>query len=143
MFYKAMPAVPIDDLPARQAELRATLHETPIILTHQGQGAGVLVHPQVWNELIEKLERYQEIIESLELNEQRILDAQVTAIDEAAGAWSDERHPELQTPEDVAQWLKALRSARSNHDISTNGAVINHQPATQPQITPEHAQSIS
>ena len=119
MFYKAMPAITMDDLPKHQTDLLQTLHETPIMLINGGESAGVLVHPQLWNDLIEKLESFQALITSLQMDEQEILDAQVAAIDEAAGIWSDARHPEMRTPEDVVEWVKALRSSWQIHEPST------------------------
>jgi hypothetical protein len=32
------------------------------------------------------------------------------AIQESAGIWEDENHPELATPEDIDRWLRRLRS---------------------------------
>jgi len=38
------------------------------------------------------------------------LEEQYEAIVEAAGAWTDENHPELQSEEDIDRWLAKLRS---------------------------------
>jgi hypothetical protein len=54
-------------------------------------------------------QRSEFIIQAIE--ELLAIEEQVTALDEAAGLWTDERHPELQTPEQVNQWIKALRSS--------------------------------
>jgi hypothetical protein len=35
----------------------------------------------------------------------------LTAIKETAGAWEDESHPELATPEDIDRWLHQVRSS--------------------------------
>ncbi len=35
----------------------------------------------------------------------------LAAIKETAGAWDDESHPDLATPEDIDQWLQQLRSS--------------------------------
>jgi hypothetical protein len=35
----------------------------------------------------------------------------LAAIKETAGAWDDESHPELATPEDIDRWLQQLRSS--------------------------------
>jgi hypothetical protein len=35
----------------------------------------------------------------------------LAAIKETAGAWDDESHPELSTPEDIDRWLRQIRSA--------------------------------
>jgi hypothetical protein len=53
MIYKAMPTVPASDLRKRQGEIVDRIKETPILLTHNGHGAGVLVHPQVWNDVMD------------------------------------------------------------------------------------------
>ncbi|VAW34001.1 hypothetical protein MNBD_CHLOROFLEXI01-1817, partial [hydrothermal vent metagenome] len=34
----------------------------PILLTQRGHGAGVLVHPTQWNEIVELLASYQDIL---------------------------------------------------------------------------------
>lgn len=34
----------------------------------------------------------------------------LTAIKETAGAWDDESHPELATPDDIDRWLRQIRS---------------------------------
>lgn len=57
MLYKAMPTRPVSDLRLHQSEVLAELDETPILLTHRGQGAGILVHPKAWNALIDEIDR--------------------------------------------------------------------------------------
>jgi PHD/YefM family antitoxin component YafN of YafNO toxin-antitoxin module len=59
--YKAMPTMPVSDLRTHQAEIIATLDNTPIMLTNRGEGAGVLVHPNTWNKLVEEVERYRRL----------------------------------------------------------------------------------
>jgi len=46
-----------------------------------------------------------EIIES-----QLMWEKQKRAIEKYAGAWKDEDHPDLKTPEDTQRWLRELRS---------------------------------
>ena len=60
--YKAMPTMPVSDLRTNQAEIIATLDNTPIMLTNRGEGAGVLVHPNIWNKLVEEVERYHRLV---------------------------------------------------------------------------------
>jgi PHD/YefM family antitoxin component YafN of YafNO toxin-antitoxin module len=60
MTYRAMPALPVSELRTRQAEILRRLRETPIMLTHRGESAGVLVHPDVWNDLVDFLEDYED-----------------------------------------------------------------------------------
>ncbi len=45
----------------------------------------------------------------------RALQEQLAAIEETAGCWSDEDHPELQTDEDVERWLAELRASWDAH----------------------------
>jgi PHD/YefM family antitoxin component YafN of YafNO toxin-antitoxin module len=62
MLYSAMPTLPVSDLRNRQAEIVKQLDETPILLTRGGYGAGVLVHPDKWNQLMAELARLQRMI---------------------------------------------------------------------------------
>lgn len=61
MTYLAMTAVPVTDLRTRQPEIFEDLKDAPILLTRQGHGAGVLVHPDTWNQLVDDLKRYQRL----------------------------------------------------------------------------------
>ena len=63
MLYAAVPTMPVSDLRNRQAEIIAKLNETPILLTRDGHGAGVLVHPDKWNQLVAELARLQRLLE--------------------------------------------------------------------------------
>ncbi|MCP4428623.1 MAG: type II toxin-antitoxin system Phd/YefM family antitoxin [Chloroflexi bacterium] len=60
--YKAMPTMPVSDLRTKQAAILTNLHEAPILLTQRGRGAGVLVHPDLWNEMVELLDDYEDIL---------------------------------------------------------------------------------
>ncbi len=60
MIYRAMPTLPVSDLRTRQAEILRRLRETPVMLTHRGASAGVLVHPDVWNDLVDFLDDYED-----------------------------------------------------------------------------------
>jgi prevent-host-death family protein len=62
MLYSAMPTLPVSDLRNKQAEIVKQLDETPILLTRGGYGAGVLVHPDKWNQLMAELARLQRIM---------------------------------------------------------------------------------
>ncbi len=53
------------------------------------------------------------IVEAVE--EKLALQEQLTAIEETAGCWSDEDHPELQTDEDIDRWLAELRASWEAH----------------------------
>ena len=52
MTYAAMTAIPVTDLRTRQPEIFEQLSAAPVLLTRQGHSAGVLVHPDMWNQLI-------------------------------------------------------------------------------------------
>ena len=54
--YKVLPTMPVSNLRTQQAVILNQLANTPVLLTQRGQGAGVLVHPDTWNKLIEQLE---------------------------------------------------------------------------------------
>ena len=60
--YKAMSTMPVSDLRTRQASIISQLQESPVLLTQRGRGAGVLVHPDQWNEMVELLEDYEDIL---------------------------------------------------------------------------------
>jgi len=61
MLYPAMVAIPITDLRTKQPEIFEGLKESPILLTRQGHGAGVLVHPETWNKLVEETKHYKRL----------------------------------------------------------------------------------
>lgn len=70
MTYRAMPALPVSELRTHQAEILRRLRETPIMLTHRGESAGVLVHPEVWNDLVDFLEDYEDAIVAMQRAEE-------------------------------------------------------------------------
>ncbi|MEZ4859921.1 MAG: type II toxin-antitoxin system Phd/YefM family antitoxin [Caldilineaceae bacterium] len=55
----AMTALPVTDLRSKQPEIFDNLHTAPILLTRQGHGAGVLVHPDTWNKMVEDIKHYK------------------------------------------------------------------------------------
>jgi len=59
---KVMPTLPVSELRTRQAEIVAQLKKGPVLLTQHGRGAGVLVDPSMWNELVERAERYDALL---------------------------------------------------------------------------------
>ncbi len=44
-----MPTLPITDLRTKQPEVLNGLQESPVVLTHRGRDAAVLVSPKQWN----------------------------------------------------------------------------------------------
>lgn len=59
MLPTAMTTIPITDLRTRQPEIIDAIKHSPVLLTRQGHSAGVLVHPDMWNQLIAEIERYK------------------------------------------------------------------------------------
>lgn len=61
MTYAAMTTIPITDLRNKQPEIIEGLKDSPIMLTRQGRGAGVLVHPATWNKMVAEIEKYKRL----------------------------------------------------------------------------------
>jgi len=68
---KVMETLPVSELRSHQAEVISRLQKAPILLTQRGRGAGVLVHPDQWNEIVELLLDYEDIT----LAQERMLEA--------------------------------------------------------------------
>lgn len=66
------------------------------------------------NESIPKRQRSEFIVEAIE--ERLALEEQYVAIEEAAGAWTDEHHPEMRSEEDIDNWLIEFRKGWSSQD---------------------------
>lgn len=49
------------------------------------------------------------IVEAIKEHLDRIIDLEV--FEETAGAWTEENHPDLRTPEDIDRWLTELRKS--------------------------------
>lgn len=62
MSYQTTTAVPVTQLHTRQPEIFAELQNAPILLTGQNQDAAVLVHLDMWNQLIEDIKHYQRLV---------------------------------------------------------------------------------
>ena len=54
--------MPASDLCTRQAAILAQLEQTPILLTQRGHSAGILVHPDLWHEMVELLTSYEDLL---------------------------------------------------------------------------------
>lgn len=57
---KVMETQPISRLRDNQSEILAITEKEPVLLTHHGAAAGVLVSPKQWNQLATLLEKYAE-----------------------------------------------------------------------------------
>ncbi|MFN8494281.1 MAG: ribbon-helix-helix protein, CopG family [Caldilineaceae bacterium] len=60
------------------------------------------------NEHVPARQRSRFIEQAIE--EKLALIEQLAALDETAGAWSDENHPEMATEDDIEQWVGNLRN---------------------------------
>jgi len=45
------------------------------------------------------------------IESQLAIEEQMAAVEETAGAWTEEKHPELKTEEDIDAWLQNLRQS--------------------------------
>ena len=59
-------------------------------------------------------QRSRFILEALE--ERLALEEQIVALEETAGAWSEQNHPEMRTDEDIDRWLGKLRRSWSKKE---------------------------
>jgi len=59
-------------------------------------------------------QRSRFILEALE--ERLALEEQIAALEETAGAWSEQNHPEMRTDEDIDRWLGNLRRSWSKKE---------------------------
>lgn len=64
------------------------------------------------------------VVEKLALQEQ------LAAIEESAGTWSDQEHPELATDQDIDRWLTELRASWDYHLLQ-----LGVQDATETQVS--------
>jgi prevent-host-death family protein len=62
---KVLQQFSMSELRTVQADIFNNLKEQPIIITRQGKPAGVLVDPEKWNALLEKLEDLEDNVDGL------------------------------------------------------------------------------
>ena len=62
-----LPTLPITDLRTKQPEVLNHLEESPVILTHRGHGAAVLVSPARWNRQQLEIQQLRLLIEAMEI----------------------------------------------------------------------------
>ena len=62
-----LPTLPITDLRTKQPEVLNHLHESPVILTHRGHGAAVLVSPAHWNRQQLEIQQLRLLVEALQI----------------------------------------------------------------------------
>ena len=74
---------------------------------------------QRMDELVPARQRSRFISEALA--ERLALTEQLLALEESAGAWSDERHPELQDGAAIDRWLAELRQSWTTPGATEHG----------------------
>lgn len=62
-----LPTLPITDLRTKQPEILSTLQQTPVVLTHRGHGAAVLVSPTQWNAQQAELKHLRLLLEAMQI----------------------------------------------------------------------------
>ncbi len=62
-----LPTLPITDLRTKQPEVLSTLKQTPVVLTHRGHGAAVLVSPAQWNAQQSELKHLRLLLEAMQI----------------------------------------------------------------------------
>ena len=62
-----LPTLPITDLRTKQPEILSSLQQSPVVLTHRGHGAAVLVSPAQWNAQQSELRHLRLLIEAMEI----------------------------------------------------------------------------
>jgi prevent-host-death family protein len=56
--YKVMPTLPMTEVRNSISSIVADLGQSPVVLTQNGREAAVIVHPDMWNKLIETYEQW-------------------------------------------------------------------------------------
>ncbi len=64
--YKTPPTMPVSELRKHPDTVFDQLNQTHVLLTRQGRAAGVLVHPTVWNRILESLDELEATVWALE-----------------------------------------------------------------------------
>jgi prevent-host-death family protein len=82
--------VPISEVRKRQNEILVQLNAGPVILTQRGRVAAVMVSPEQWNQLIERLKDLEEALEeTLDLQAVQEIEARIAAGEEPILDWAD------------------------------------------------------
>jgi prevent-host-death family protein len=72
--------VPISEIRKRQNEILIQLKDSPVILTQRGRAAAVMVSPQEWNRLVNKLKDLEEALEeALDIRAAQEIEALIVA----------------------------------------------------------------
>ena len=64
-----LPTLPITELRTKQPEILNALKQSPMVLTHRGHSAAVLVSPEQWNAQQAEIRRLYLLLEAKQLKE--------------------------------------------------------------------------
>lgn len=64
--YKVAPTMPVSELRKHPDAVFDKLKQTHVLLTRQGTEAGVLVHPTVWNRVLDYMDELECLVEMLQ-----------------------------------------------------------------------------
>jgi prevent-host-death family protein len=59
--YKVMPTIPMTEVRNSISAIVADLEQSPVVLTQNGREAAVIVHPAMWNKLVETYEQWAKV----------------------------------------------------------------------------------
>jgi PHD/YefM family antitoxin component YafN of YafNO toxin-antitoxin module len=61
MMHTPVTTTPVARVESGEPEIFEHLKEAPLLLTRQGEDAGVLIHPDAWRQLVADLKRYKRL----------------------------------------------------------------------------------
>ena len=64
-----LPTMPITELRTKQPKVLDSLKQSPVVLTHRGHSAAVLVSPEQWNAQQVEIRRLHLLLEAKQLKE--------------------------------------------------------------------------
>jgi PHD/YefM family antitoxin component YafN of YafNO toxin-antitoxin module len=93
---KVPPAVPVSELGKRSDAVLEQIKQSHVLITRQGKEAGVLVHPTVWNRMVDYIDELECLVAALEVERDLALGkTQLIPID--PDAWEAIRHDTAET----------------------------------------------
>jgi antitoxin Phd len=106
-----MQTVPISEIRKRQNEILTQLNAGPVILTQRGRAAAVMVSPEQWDRLIERL---RDLEEALDVRAAQEIEARISVGEELVLDWADTFHLEPNSPlyEDMEEILRQKKQGQ-------------------------------
>ena len=89
--HRILPTMPISHIRSDQAGILDQAKEKPVVLTHKGEAAGVLIGVDKWNAIAEYIEDLEAVVEALQselevaTGEAELIDADLEQLAEWAG----------------------------------------------------------